>query len=170
MDREGGQERNLKTLVDKKYMNAIELGWKSGAPTQQEHLYRFVLWRDDTATQGSGVGIGFGSDYELRSGWVPFGRLGVATDTGSQIKRVFDAGVVHVRPFGRRGDMFGASFNLTDPSHGALHHESLFETFYRVRVTQNLELGPDLEVSIHPTNNPKEYTTALIGAQMRIIF
>lgn len=170
VDTEGGQEKNLKTLVDKKYMNAVELGWKKGSPTQQEHLFRFVVWRDDTATQGSGAGVGFGSDYELKDGWVPFGRIGIATDKGSSIKRVFDAGLVHIRPFGRRGDMFGASFTLTDPSHGAKHHESLFETFYRVRVTKSLELGPDLEVSIHPTNNAHAYTTALLGARMRIIF
>lgn len=170
VDTEGSQQTNLKTLVDKKYMNAVEVGWKSGAPTQQEHIYRFLVWRNDTATQGSGAGIGFGSDYEFKSGWTPFGRLGIGTDRGSSIKRAASAGVVHVRPFGRRGDMFGASLTMTDPSHGALHHESLFETFYRVRMTQSLELGPDLEVSIHPTNHPKEYATALLGVRMRLIF
>lgn len=66
--------------------------------------------------------------------------------------------------------MFGASFTLTDPSHTARHHESLFESFYRVRMTQSLELGPDLQVSIHPTNSAKAYTTALLGVRMRIIF
>lgn len=169
VDTEGAQQTNLKTLADKKYMNAIELGWKYGAPTQQEHLFRFLVWRDDTATQGSGAGLGFGSDYELKSGWAPFGRLGIATDTGSNIKRVLDAGIANVRPFGRRGDMFGASMTLTDPSHGAKHHESLFETFYRIRLTQSLELGPDLEVSVHPTNSVKQYTTALLGIRMKLI-
>ena len=170
VDTEGAQQRNLKTLADKKYMNAVELGWKSGAPTQQEHLFRLLLWRDDTAHLGSGAGAGFGSDYELKSGWVPFARAGIATDTGSNIKRIFDAGIVNIHPFGRRGDMFGASFTVTDPSHAAHRHESLFESFYRVRVTQSLELGPDLEVSIHPTNSAKSYTTALLGVRMRIIF
>jgi porin len=170
VDTEGGQQRNLKTLVDKKYMNAIELGWKSGFPTQQEHLFRFLVWRNDTATLGSGAGVGFGSDYELKSGWVPFGRIGIATDKGNSIKRVFDAGLANIRPFGRRGDMFGAAINITDPSHGAKHHETLFETFYRVRVTQSLELGPDLQISVHPTNSPKAYTTALLGVRMKIIF
>lgn len=66
--------------------------------------------------------------------------------------------------------MFGASIIITDPSHEAKHHESLFETFYRFRLTQSLELGPDLEISVHPTNSVKEYTTALLGARMRIIF
>ena len=170
VDTEGAQQTNLKTLADKKYMNAIELGWKDGAPTQQEHLFRFLVWRDDTATQGSGAGLGFGSDYELKSGWAPFGRLGIGTDTGSNIKRVFDAGIANIRPFGRSGDMFGASLTITDPSHGAKHHESLFETFYRVRLTQSLELGPDLEVSVHPTNSVKQYTTALLGLRMKMIF
>jgi len=170
VDTEGAQQRGLKTLADKKYMNAVEFGWKSGAPTKQEHLYRVLVWRDDTAHLGSGAGVGFGTDYELKSGWVPFGRAGVATDTGSNIKRVLDVGIANIRPFGRRGDMFGASFTLTDPSHAALHHESLFESFYRVRMTQSLELGPDLEVSIHPANSAKEYTTALLGIRMRIIF
>ena len=170
VDTEGAQQTNLKTLADKKYMNAIELGWKDGAPTQQEHLFRFLLWRDDTATQGSGAGLGFGSDYELKSGWAPFGRMGIGTDSGSSIKRVFDAGIANIRPFGRSGDMFGASITITDPSHGAKHHESLFETFYRARLTQSIELGPDLEVSVHPTNSVKQYTTALLGLRMKMIF
>jgi porin len=170
VDTEGAQQRNIETLVDKKYMNAIEIGWKKGEPTRQEHLFRFGLWRDDTATQGSGAGVGFGADYELKNGWVPFGRLGAGTDRGSSIKRVFDAGVANIRPFGRRGDMFGASITITDPSHGARHHETLFETFYRLRLTQSMELGPDLEVSVHPTNSVKKYTTALLGVRARIIF
>lgn len=170
IDTEGGQEKNLKTLADRKYMNAVELGWKKGAPTRQEHLFRFLVWRDDTATTGTGAGVGFGTDFELKSGWVPFGRMGAGTDAGSSIKRVFDAGIANIRPFGRRGDMFGAAININDPSHGALHHETLFETFYRVRMTRSLELGPDLEVSAHPTNSPTKYSTALLGIRGKIIF
>lgn len=169
VDTEGSETSNLKTLVDKKYMNAIEFGWKEGSPTQQEHLFRFALWRDDTKSLGSGAGAGFGADYELKSGWVPFGRLGVATDTGNNIKRVFDAGIANIRPFGRRGDMFGFAVNITDPSHTALHHESQFETFYRVRMTHSVEFGPDLEVDIHPTNAQKAYTTTLLGLRAKIV-
>jgi porin len=101
---------------------------------------------------------------------VPFGRVGVATDNGASIKRVVDVGLANIRPFGRRGDMFGASFTLTDPSHRARNHESLFETFYRLRLTRNVEIGPDLEVSIHPTNNAVQYVTALCGVRIKLIF
>ena len=42
------------------------------------------------------------------------------------------------------------AFNYSEPSNGK-HHESVFESFYRLRLTQSVKLGPDLEVSIHPT-------------------
>lgn len=79
-------------------------------------------------------------------------------------------GIAHVHPFGRRGDMFGAAFNYTEPSSAGRHHENVFESFYRLRITQSVDLGPDLEVSIHPTYASKAYTTTLLSASMRIIF
>jgi porin len=111
VDTEASPQNNLKTLGDKKYMNAVEIGLKEGAPTQQEHLYRLLVWRNDTATLGSGAGLG--SDYELKNGCTPFGRVGTGNHRGSPIKRVASAGIVLVRPFGRQGDRFGASLTLT---------------------------------------------------------
>jgi porin len=92
-----------------------------------------------------------------------------ATDTGSSLKEVAAFGLTHVHPFGRRGDMFGAAFNYSEPSAGK-HHESVFESFYRPRLTQSMDLGPDIEVSIHPTYAARPYSTTLLGARTRIIF
>jgi porin len=50
------------------------------------------------------------------------------------------------------------------------HHESVFESFYRLRLTQSMSIGPDIEVSIHPTYATRTYTTTLLGARMEIIF
>jgi porin len=66
--------------------------------------------------------------------------------------------------------MFAAAFNYTEPNHSGRHHESVFETFYRLRLTQSMEIGPDVEVSIHPTYAVKAYMTTLLSARMRIIF
>lgn len=170
VDTEGAQQRNLRSMADRKYMEAVELGWKSGAPTERDHLFRGLIWRDDTADRGSGHGIGFGWDYEFANGWVDFGRMGIATATGTSIKRLIDLGVANIRPFGRTGDMFGLALNMTEPSPGARHHEDLIETFYRVRMTQSVELGPDMEIDIHPTNSPRRYSTVLLGIRARIIF
>jgi porin len=66
--------------------------------------------------------------------------------------------------------MFGAAFNYIQPTRAGKRHESLFETFYRIRMTKSMEIGPDVQVSIHPMYAAKSYTTVLLNARMRIIF
>ncbi len=170
IDTEGSPQGNLTTLADRKYMESIEVGWLGGSPGKQFKDYRMNFWRDDTATLGSGAGGGIGFEHELRSGWTPFGRFGFASDTGTSIKQVEELGLGQVKPFGRRGDMFGISLIHSEPSFGANHHESVMETFYRLRLTKSIDLGPDLEISNHPTYATKTYTTALLGMRMRIMF
>jgi porin len=169
VDTEGASQRNIDTLVDRKYAEGVEVGWASGSIGEQYRHYRIGMWRDDTKTAGSGYGGGFGFDHEFSNGWTPFGRLALSTSTGTAIKQIEGAGVARVHPFGRRGDLFAMAFNYSEASHGK-HRESVFESFYRLRLTQSVSIGPDLEVSIHPTYATKAYTTTLLGAKMEIVF
>jgi porin len=170
VDTEGAQQRDIETLVDRKYMESFEVGWSSGSLGKQYRHYRAGMWRDDTRKNGSGYGGGFAFDHELSNGWTPFGRFVFGTNKGTAIKDSYGIGLAHVHPFGRRGDMFGAAFNYTQPNLPGKYHESVFESFYRLRLTQSVEIGPDVEVSVHPTYATKAYTTTLLGARMRIIF
>lgn len=170
VDTEGAQQRNIESLVDRKYEEAVELGWFSGSPGKRFRDYRISMWRDDTKSLGSGYGGGFGFEHEFHNGWAPFGKYAMATERGTSIKQADTIGLAQVHPFRRKGDMFGIAFNYTEPTRTGLHHESLFESFYRLRLTQSMEIGPDIEVSIHPTNASKAYTTTLLGLRMRIIF
>ena len=170
VDTEGSQQSDIATLADRKYAEAVEVGWTSGSLGGKYRLYRAGVWRDDTKDRGSGHGGGFEFDHELSDGWTPFGRFAFGTRTGTAIKDEYELGLAQVHPFGRRGDMFGSSFAYSESNAPAKHHESVFESFYRLRLTQSVELGPDIEVSIHPTYAARAYTTTLLGARMRIIF
>src|SRR5580698_4168303 len=169
VDTEGAQQRNIETLVDRKYMEGVELGWRSGSLGEQYRRYRIGMWRDDTKNQGSGYGGAFGFDHEFDNGWTPFGRLALSTSKGSAIKQQVGVGLAQVHPFGRRGDMLGMAYNYTIASQGK-HHESVVESFYRLRLTQRINIGPDVEVSIHPAYAAREYTTTLLGARTQITF
>ena len=48
VDTEGGAQRSIETLVDRKYMEGVELGWSSGTLGEQYRHYRVGIWRDDT--------------------------------------------------------------------------------------------------------------------------
>jgi porin len=170
VDTEGAQQRNIETLVDRKYMEGFEVGWSSGSLGEEYRHYRVGMWRDDTKNNGSGFGSGFGFEHEFSNGWTPFGRFATGTLKGSAIKQIEGIGLARVRPFGRRGDMFGMACNYSEPNRAGKHHESVCESFYRIRLTQRVRIGPDLEVSIHPTYATKTYTSTLLGARMEIIF
>jgi porin len=171
IDTEGAQQRNIQTLADRKYLEAVEVGWFKGFPGDKWVNYRGVLWRNDTATLGSGHGGGIGFDHEFENGWAPFGRASQSTNKGTATKQIESAGVVNSRPFGRRSDLFGVSFNWTKPSTGrGKRQEGVVEAFYRLRLTNSIEIGPDIEVSIHSMNAGKTYSTILLGSRMRMIF
>lgn len=169
VDTEGGAQRNLATLVDRKYIEGVELGWSSGSLGEEYRLYRVGFWRDDTKTMGSGYGGGFGFEHEFSNGWTPLGRLAFGTRTGTAIRHIYGVGVARAHPFGRRGDMFGAAINYSEPNTPAKRHESVFESFYRFRLTQSVRIGPDAEVSIHPAYTTRAHTTTLLSARMEII-
>ena len=169
VDTEGTPQGNLKTMVDRKYMQSVEAGWFSGEPGKPFRDYRINFWRDDTRSLGSGAGGGIGFEHEHGRGWTTFGRLGFATHGGSSIRQVEEMGLAQMTPFGRRGDMFGLALVHSEPNTTARHHETLIEGFYRLRLTKSVDLGPDFELSIHPTYSNRAYTTALLGLRMRII-
>jgi len=170
VDTEGASQRNIETLVDRKYLTGVELGWSSGSLGEEYRHYRVGMWRDDTKNNGSGFGGGFGFEHELSNGWTPFGRFAFGTTTGTAIKQIYGLGLARIHPFERRGDMFGVAFDYSVPNPPGKRNESIFESFYRLRLTQSVRIGPDLIVSIHPTYAPKAYTTTLLGARMEIIF
>lgn len=118
---------------------------------------------------GSGFGGGLGFDHELSNGWTPFGRLAFSTRAGTTIKEIEGIGLARVHPFGRRRDLFALAFNSSEASHGN-RRESVLESFYRLRLTQSINVGPDLEVSLHPAFAAKAYNTILLNARMEIIF
>jgi porin len=169
-DTEGSQQGNIKTLEDMKYMNAVELGWFSGWPGNKNHVYRVTFWRDDTKSQGSGHGAEIEFDHEFANGLVPFGRFGYATSTGTTLRMANGVGLADTHPFGRRGDMLAASLTFTRPSDLSKPHENIFEFFYRLRLTQHSEIGPDVQVLVHPSNRPALHSTVILNTRMRIFF
>ena len=44
VDTEGAQQSGIETLVDRKYMEAAEVGWFSGSPGEQYRDYRVGMW------------------------------------------------------------------------------------------------------------------------------
>jgi len=130
VDAEAKPWTGTQTLFDGHYYTSGEVGWRSNLQSEQGRDIRAAVWHNDTKELGRGTGVGIGADWEFNKGWMPFGRWGINSASGSTIKQVVTFGLANVAPFGRRhADMFGAATTWTRPSKPGLRLEELTEFF-----------------------------------------
>lgn len=67
-------------------------------------------------------------------------------------KSEFTAGLSIENCFGRKRDGFGAAFGYTTNPQGDLGVQTVTEIYYRIQVTDSLQLAPDIQVITNPTN------------------
>jgi porin len=57
----------------------------------------------------------------------------------------------------------------SEKTHGAgLNDEYLFEVSYQLQMSQNVSLLPDVQLIIHPANNPDEDRIWVLGFRVRL--
>ncbi|MGC4030559.1 MAG: carbohydrate porin [Tepidisphaeraceae bacterium] len=154
------------------FYEAAEVGYKVGGANQPDTPpgnYRLTVYHNDS-DDGNGWGMSLGFDQEIADGWTPFGRVGHVERDAGYISDFVSFGVANVRPFGRRADMFGIAGTYSRPSDRDLREELLFETFYRVKVTENLEFSPDVQWINHPALQPDVDNLFVLGARLKILF
>ena len=158
------------TLFDGRDYEAFEGGWKRGLQGEGGRDLRAAFYHQNPPGLGHGHGVGVGGDWEFANHWMPFGRLGLDTRSGTAIKQVDTIGVAHTLPFGRRGDLFGAASTWTRASKPGSPHEELTEFFYRLKVSDSLEFSPDIEWLRHPSLASRLDHSVLPGARLKVIF
>lgn len=79
-------------------------------------------------------------------------------------------GLTHIRPFSKENDIFGIAGTWSNPSNDSLPGEKLFELFYRIQVTENMGLSPDLQFVVDPSLNPSEDLVTIVGLRLKVLF
>ena len=116
VDTEGAQQRNIETLVDRKYAE----GLKWAGP--QDHLAKSIgfIARACGETIPRIAGVDMAAALSSTMNCPMAGRhledLALGPKPGTAIKDEYGLGLAQVHPFGRRGDMFGASFTYSEPN------------------------------------------------------
>ena len=158
------------TLFDGRYYEALEGGWRRGIQGEGGRDIRVAVYHQNPPDLGHGHGVGVGADWEFKDHWMPFGRLGLDTKTGTAIKEVDTIGLAHTLPFGRKGDLFGAASTWTRGSAAGSRREEVAEFFYRLKVADSLELSPDIEYLRNPILSTKIDQSVILGLRLKVIF
>ncbi|MAH66236.1 MAG: hypothetical protein CMJ27_07575 [Phycisphaerae bacterium] len=115
---------------------------------------------------GAMVEQGIASDLDMLL------QYGSSTDGMSAIDRQFNAVLQWTRPFGRRDEAIGIGYSWSRPTD--LYAEprreiQLVEAYYRIQLTDSMQISPDLQVLLRPATGP-DRPVYVFGIRLKTTF
>ncbi len=97
---------------------------------------------------------------------MPFLRAGLSAGEAPLLNASLAAGIGHyVR---ERSDLIGLGVSWGAPSTSGLSDQYSAELFYRVQLSPNFAITPDLQILVNPANNPFDDTVVVFGVRGRL--
>jgi len=155
------------------YFSHLEVGWTSS----QERIYldnvHLTAWHANDRQQAGvaeGWGVAFSAAKFIDERWMPFLRLGYARDGGALWERSASAGVGYYMK--ARADLVGFGLNWSRPDESAfgpgLRDQTTAELFYRVQLSPNFALTPDIQLVLNPALIPAMDRIWYFGVRARL--
>jgi porin len=119
--------------------------------------------------QSSSVWL-FSANQELSPRLAAFSRFGTGDGRRTTIQQSLVAGLVFTQAFGFNNDWLGLGFIWNDPSDGNRSDDFGMETFWRLQLTENIQLTPDLQLYFDPSNSSNGNTEAAFGLRLAMEF
>ncbi len=113
-------------------------------------------------------GLAMSASWFVDDLWMPFLRGGYSNGGASLMKGSVSAGLG--RYFPESGNLFGFGFNWGQPADTSLDSQVTTEIFYRIQVTQNWAITPDIQVLFNPALSPDKSAIAVFAIRSRINF
>jgi len=130
--------------------------------------------------EAAGVEDGWGAvlsySHFVNDKWMPFIRGGFADDGGSLLEKSVSAGIgYHPKLIGEvPGDLLGFAVNWGQPNDAvfgsSLDDQYTAELFYRIQVTKEIAITPDVQMLFNPAQNPDENMIVVFGLRSRMVF
>ena len=154
---------------DQELYSYLEAGWTPSFKEKDDKNLRLTYWHQDPRKEAGvaeGWGLSFSAAWKFHKRWAPFLRGGIAR--GGVIAS--DAGLVAGLGIHRRShDLFGTALGWASAYDDSLPDQVTWETFYRLQLSQNIGITPDVEVIWDPSNNPTEDLIVVLGLRMQLV-
>jgi porin len=160
----------FETIDNEEFFVAAEAGVMPEFQGLGQGAYRLMVWTTEIEDE-RGSGVAFSMDQEIMPKVVPFFRIGYS-DNGeiNAYRYAASGGVGFEQPFGRVNDMFGIGYAWADPVDNTVEEESIFEMFYRLQLTDTVQITPDVQVVFDPAGNTEEQTVVIGGVRAQVSF
>lgn len=163
---------------DDELFTIFETGFDIGLTPRQPggppsgHAHISVWHQDKRETKGIDDGWGIAGTLLQRFGrYTPFLRYGYAdceVNGPSSVEHMINVGLVIDNIFGQTNDRIGIGYTWSEPIDGSLDDQSMIDSYYRVQMTPQIEIGPTFQVVIDPVRYQDEDTVYVWGLRARI--
>jgi len=154
---------------DSEYFYHFEVGWTSSQDRiylDNIHLTGWYADERENALVEEGWGLAFSAAWFVQDTWMPFLRAGYSDDGGALLEASVSGGIGYY--FKESKDLIGFGLNWGRPPDSGLDDQYTAELFYRLQLTQNLAITPDVQLIIDPALNPDENRIWVFGLRARL--
>lgn len=159
------------TVQEGEWLKAIEIGYTPSFAQRKKQLAQFTYWEKDArALAGTSEGRGWAvsAAYDVGNGLFPFVRFG-HSDGGAGVaaEDAISLGAQLTTKFDQVWSLGAGWARPSEQTFGpGLDNETVLETSYKVQLSKNFSLTPDLQVIFNPAKNPDESSLWALGIRM----
>ncbi|WP_412178068.1 carbohydrate porin [Roseibium alexandrii] len=164
---------------DREIFSIAEIGWAPdfvfGLEPGQDFRpgnddYHLTVWHTD-GRKNIGRPEGWGFTASAQKGFgniVPYARYGYSNGGATSLKQFASLGAGFEDVFGYDSDAIGLGLSWGDPWNSALDNQYALEVFYRMQLTPQFALTPDVQVIFDPANDPASDVLGVFSLRGRI--
>ena len=158
---------DLDTVKEGEWLTNVEFGWTPDFNNFKRDRVLLNYWNKDArelAGAPSGHGWTLSASHAVSEQLIPFLRLGYSNGGGGAPARESASLGFQYSP--RKSQSLAIGLGWAQPSDKALREEYVLEAGYKVQVTPQLSLMPDLQYLIDPANNPEQDSLWIFSLRM----
>lgn len=159
-----GEDDNtgFNTLHRSEFIKAIEFGYRDKVINPQSDNYHVFLWQSD-AQQAIGKPSDHGYSVVLQKNianrFIPFFKANINSGRVKDIKQLYTSGFGYHYPFNEKYGLLGLAAGYAVLSDKQLGHQIIVESFYRIQLTPDTQITPDVQMIY--TANPSHWVPVM---------
>jgi porin len=158
------------TVEQSEWLKAIEVGYTPSFGQRKSHLVQLTYWEKDArvlAGTPKGSGWAVSAAYQLNDRYFPFIRFGHSDGGGGvAAEDAISAGLEITQRFDQVWTMGIGWSKPSETTYGpGLDEETVFETSYKLQLSKNFSLTPDVQLILNPANDPSESSVWVVGVR-----